>query len=184
MSIECPVYVELERRTNAPVLTDKLQRYSGHWLRLLESCGRFELRPIVVVQFDTRPAKRRRKGSGAMKLRENVGDLLYPPKTREDDHTDGIGDPTGHFAVLQETLRKMDEHGEHADPGRMILMCSWEEMLREGPYKSDYYPVGGYPADEEEGVYEEGWTIDLSAAARERAAMIGAFEGVAREKGR
>ncbi len=179
MSIECPVYLELERRTNAPVLTDKLQRYSGHWLRLLESRGRFELRPILVVHFDTRPAKRRRPGSGAQALRRNVGALLYPPKEREDDHTDGIGDPAGHFAVLRETLRKIDEH---ADPGRMILMCSWEELLREGAYKSDYYPVGGYP--EGEGVHEDGWTIDLPAAARERAEMLGEFERIGGKKGR
>ncbi len=179
MSIECPFYVELERRTDAPELADKLRRYSGHWLRLLEGMGRFELRPILVVHFDTRPAKRRRPGSGAKKLAENVAELLYPPKTSEGDHTDGRGDPEGNFALLRETLRKIDEH---ADPGRMILMCSWEELMRVGPYASDYFPVGCYPEDEE-GVYEEGWTIELSAAARERAAMIGTFEGVGREQG-
>ncbi len=179
MSIECPIYLELERRTHAPAVADKLQRYSGHWLRLLESQGRFELRPIIVVHFDTRPAKRRREGSGAQRLRANVGALLYPPKTREDDHTDGRGALNGHFAVLREALRKIDEH---ADPGRMILVCSWEEMNREGPYASDYYPVGAYPVDAE-GVDEEGWTIDLSAAARERAAMIEAFGKLRKEKG-
>ncbi len=173
MSIECPFYVELERRTNATAVADKLQRYSGHWLRLLESRGRFELRPVLVVHYDTRPAKRRREGSGAPRLRLNVGKLLYPPKTREDDHTDGRGDPTGHFAVLWEALRRIDKH---ADPGRMILFCSWEELHRVGAYKSDYYPVGGYP--EGAGVHEDGWTIDLSAAVRERAEMIGEFEKV------
>lgn len=171
MSVECPFYVELERRTNAPVLADKLQRYSGHWLRLLETRGSFELRPILVVHFDVRPAKRRRPRSGAERLAANVSDLLYPPKILDEDHTDGRGDPEGNFALLRDVLRKTDSG---ADPGRMILVCSWEEMLREGVYKSDYYPVGGYPKGA--GVRDDGWAVELPAAARERAAMIGAFE--------
>lgn len=175
-TLECPCYVELERRTNAPVLADKLQRYSGHWLRVLESEGCFVLRPIVVVHFDVRPAKRRRPGGGAQRLRQNVGALLYPPGAREG--SDERGEPDGNFAVLGETLGR---HDPDADPGRMIVVCSWEEMLEFGPYNCDYYPVGGYP--EGEGVHDGGWTIDLSAAARERAAMVGEFEK-AREEAR
>ncbi len=177
MSVECPFYIELERTTRSPQLTDKLQRYSGNWLRLLETEGRFELRPIVVVHFNTRPAKRRRPGSGAQRLRANVGALLYPPGAREG--TDERGASDGNFAVLREMLRR---HDPSADPGRMILVCSWEEMLEYGPYNCDYYPVGGY--GEGEGVHDGGWTIDLSAAAHERAVMIGEFEKAGGKAGR
>ncbi len=55
-------------------------------------------------------------------------------------------------------------------------------MMREGPYASDYFPVGCYP-ESEAGVHEGGWMVDLSVAARERAAMIEAFEGVGRGQG-
>lgn len=175
-ALECPFFVELERTTRSPELTDKLRRYSGHWLRLLETEGRFELRPIVVVHFDTRPAKRRRPGSGAKRLRANVGALLYPPGAREG--SDDRGAPDGNFAVLREMLRR---HDLDADPGRMVLVCSWEEMLRVGAYDCDYYPVGGYP--EGEGVRDRGWTVDLSAAAEERAVMVGEFEKTGRKAG-
>ena len=171
MSVECPFYIELERTTRSPKLADKLQRYSGHWLREIETPpGRFELRPIVVVHHDTRPAKRRRPGSGAQTLRENVGSRLYPPGAREG--ADDRGAPGGNFAALMDALR---EHNPHADPGRMILMCSWEDMLRFGPYNCDYYPVAGYDEDLG-GVHDDGWTIDLPAAARERAVMVEMFD--------
>lgn len=176
MSVECPFFVELERTTRSPQLTDKLQRYCGNWLRLLETEGRFGLRPIVVVHFDTRPAKRRRPGGGAMRLRQNVGALLYPPGAREGSEERGA--PDGNFAVLAEMLRR---HDPYADPGRMILVCSWEAMLRAGAYDCDYYPVGGYP--EGEGVGDGGWTVDLLVAAYERAAMIEEFEKKGRRAG-
>jgi len=156
--MECPVYIELERRTNAPTVADKLQRYSGRWLRVLESYSRCEVRPLIVCHHDTRPARKRREGSGAEALRDNLVKLLY-------------GDTEGHFFALN---AKLLECYEHADVGRLIATCSWEEMCARGVFGGRYYPLNGHdPADY--GVEEDGKRIALYALARERQKLLGAY---------
>ncbi len=162
MTLECPFYLELERRTNATAVADKLQRYSGRWLRILESHGRFEARPILVVHYDTRPAKKRRSGSGASALRETLSALLY-------------GDADGHFDALNVRLR---ERYEYADVGRLVATCSWEELYARGVFGAHYYPLGGHDPDDY-GVEEQGKRITLYALARERERLLAAYRKAA-----
>ncbi len=159
MSIECPFYLELERKADAPAVVDKLQRYCGRWLRLLESGKRrFELRPIVIVHYDTRPAKKRRKGAGAQMLSQNIGKLLY-------------GDAEGHFDALN---ARLGERHECADVGRLIATCSWEEMYASGVFGARYFPLNGYNPDDD-GVEDDGKRVTLYALARERERLLGAY---------
>ncbi len=159
MSIECPYYLELERKTDAPAVVDKLQRYCGRWLRLLESRkSTFEIRPIVIVHYDTRPAKKRRVGAGAPALRDNLSTLLY-------------GDAEGHFDGLNARLR---ERYEYADIGRLVATSSWEEMYDSGVFGARYFPLNGYNPDDD-GVEDDGKRVTLYALARERERLLGAY---------
>ncbi len=156
--MECPFYVELERRTSAPAVADKLQRYCGHWLRILESHGRCEVRPILVVHYDTRPARKRREGAGAGALRDNLRKLLH-------EHAGG------HFDALNAKLR---ERHENADVGRLIAICSWEELYVSGVFGPRYHPLGVH-APEDGGVEEGGERVTLHALARERGRLVAAY---------
>ncbi len=158
MTLECPVYIELERRTNAPAVADKLQRYCGRWWRILNSHGRIEVRPLIVVHHDTRPAKKRRAGAGAPALRDNLSALLY-------------GDADGHFEALNAKLR---ERQAYADVGRLIATCSWEQIYASGVFGARYYPLKGHDP-ENCGVEEGGKRVTLYALARERERLLGAY---------
>lgn len=153
----CSFYLEVERRTNARVVAEKVERYAGRWIRVLRGGNPYagvgdapprvnEIRPLVVVHYDHRRARRARPvaGAGAPVLRDALRDRLY---------SDG-----GHFAALQARLEQVDQY---ADLGRMILVVDWDDLRAQGAYAAIYHAVGAYAQE------DGGWRVDLAAAARE-----------------
>lgn len=157
--IECPFLLELERRTNAGKVEEKLQKVAGYWLRRYDVFGENLIRPLIIVHHDTREARTRgrREGGGAFALRKAVNDRLY-------------ANEKGHFAKLDARLRK--EFGmEEGFLGRFFLFASWEGIYAaKDPFGMHYLPVGAYLIGGvlSSHVSDGGWTADLTAAALER----------------
>lgn len=152
-SLECDYYVEVERRTKAAVVADKVERYAGYWRRVLEDDGRLDVRPIVVVHHDPRRATRAnpREGAGAPAMRNALHERLYRG---------------GHFAALDAEIRKRDAE---SDLGRMVLICDWHEVATKGAFAAVYHAVGAYSTE------PDPWTVDLGAAAADRAWTLSGF---------
>lgn len=149
-----PFYVEIERRTNARVVAEKVQRYAGRWLRVLKDEQVYEVRPLVIVHYDPRRARRARpaEGAGAHAMRDALRERLYG---------------AGSFGELREALKTRDPFWE--DLGRMVLVCDWHAVL-EAPQGAHapgiLYPIGAYPDD---GTERWARRVGLYEAARERA---------------
>jgi hypothetical protein len=153
--LRCPLYFEIERRTNAGEVADKVERYAGRWLRVLKDDGVLEARPVVVVHHDERRALRAnpRSGAGAAAMAEALVDRLY-----------GGG---GRFAALQAELEARDPY---ADLGRMILVCDYDDVARHGALSPVCYSVGVYAEDADA-------PVGLAAAALERAELVKGYGG-------
>lgn len=154
--IPCPVYFEIERRTSAAIVADKIERYAGRWLRVLKDEGVIEARPIIVVHHDERRARRAnpREGTGAPVMRAALRDILFGGSRR--------------FAELQRTLKSRDPY---ASLGRMMLVADFHDVLREGALGRVYHSVSPY--SERKG----GTLIELRAAAEERDRLQAAYQG-------
>lgn len=159
-------YLEVERRTNARVVAEKVERYAGRWLRIMGGGNPYaairedglapinEIRPLVILHHDHRRARRSnpREAAGAPALRDALRDRLYAG--------------TGHFKMLQGVLERQNQY---ADPGKMVLVAGWDDVRAWGAYASVYHPVGCYAEEDGE------WTVDLAATANERVRMVSAI---------
>lgn len=154
--LACDYYVELERRHKTGVVEDKIQRYAGHWRRVIEDEGSLEVRPLVIVHHDERRSSRSnpREGAGAPAMRDAL-------------HARLVGG-SGHFTELQRTIKSRDPY---AALGRMVLVADWHDVLREGALGRVYHPVSPYPES------KGGTLIDLRAAAWERDRASRAYLG-------
>lgn len=159
-------YLEVERRTNARVVAEKVERYAGRWLRVMGGGNPYaairedglapinEIRPLVILHHDHRRARRSnpREAAGAPALRDALRDRLYAG--------------TGHFKMLQGVLERQNQY---ADPGKMVLVAGWDDVRAWGAYASVYHPVGCYAEEDGE------WTVDLAATANEGMRMVSAI---------
>ncbi|MDP9438924.1 MAG: hypothetical protein M3P49_09285 [Actinomycetota bacterium] len=158
----CPVYFEVERRTQSSVVADKIERYAGRWGRVLKDDGVLEARPVIVVHHDARRAQRAnpKAGAGAPALASALETLL------------SSGQGQGHFASLQTEFLRRDEY---ASLGRMILVCSWDDVAAHGAHAPIYYPVSTY---NEEG--DAVLPVDLRMAAEERVVLMRGYSKAVR----
>lgn len=152
-SLECEYHVEIERRTKAGVVVDKVERYAGYWRRVLEDDGVLAVRPIIVVHHDPRRAARAnpREGTGAPAMRNALHERLYASE---------------HFAALDGEIRKRDPE---SNLGRMVLVCDWHEVADKGAFAPVYHAVAEYPEE------SDPWAVDLGAAAADRDGMLSWF---------
>lgn len=158
--LDCPYLLELERRTNARAVEEKIQKCAGYWLRRLETFGEVLIRPVVIVHHDTRPARTRgrREGTGAFSMRHTLNQRLSQ---------------SGHYRKLAELLQS--RHGLPINAlGRFFLLADWEPMYdASDPFGLRYHPIGQYPAKGSGShVSEDCWTVDLAAAAIERTRLL------------
>lgn len=153
MRVLLPFYVEIERRTNARVVAEKVQRYAGRWLRVLKDEQVYEVRPLVIVHYDPRRARRARPAEG-------LGRMRCATPCESGCTARGAGE-------LREALKTRDPFWE--DLGRMVLVCDWHAVL-EAPQGAHapgiLYPIGAYPDD---GTERWARRVGLYEAARERA---------------
>lgn len=150
-SVRCPVYVELERRTNPSRLSSKIERYCGHYLRILRDDARCVIRPVLVVHHDARSDRWRRHtpGSGAEALRSRVAGELRSSAVH-----------AAHYRALDELLMQVDRT---LDAGRLFVLADWRD-LRDLDFSAPLYPVSGYPSEAETtegggGGYD--WRVDF-----------------------
>lgn len=152
-----PYYLEVERRTNARLVAEKIERYCGRWLRVLQDEQVFEVRPLVIVHYDERRARRARPvaGAGAHEMRNALSSRLYGMEQ---------------FGSLRTELAARDNW---TDLGRFVLVCDWHSVAEEGAHAPGIlHPVGAFP----DGSGEWAWQVGLMEAAQERARVAQAAE--------
>lgn len=152
--LSCPFLLELERRTNAGKVEEKLQKIAGYWLRHLEKFKENRIRPIIVVHHDTREArvKGRKEGTGVIRMVDSLHELLFKRK--------------GHFKDLDAYLRKHYQTDEY-ELGRFVLLTEWDWVYDwTDPFGVRYLPLSPYPAEGDiaSHVKENGALVDLTAA--------------------
>ncbi len=178
-TIECPYLLELERRTNAGKVEEKIQKIAGYWHRWIDfkelDLRENKIRPVVIVHHDTREARvrGRREGGGAYGLRAAIYDRLF--YTGSDGRI--YRHQRGHFAKLDELL--VERFGmPFGSLGNFFIFAAWEGLYAHGPFSLQYLPVYEYIT---EGTFahhvsEDGWTCDLAAAALMHEALVRAVE--------